>query len=168
MRNVYICEIFSCYSGYQSVFLLELCTFSQPNKRVGFKRTTTLHILHSTHLCQHVVPCTIHRTATGAGNATSHHVPLPWKKGGELRGGGKRPNNHQRKQGRLDTERVPCITGSYGVQSKCNKEGQDNNLLVAMKQEVCARSLLAVREGKKTEGKEKSIFRQTKIILSLI
>lgn len=26
-RNVYICEIFSCYSGYQSVFLLDLCTF---------------------------------------------------------------------------------------------------------------------------------------------
>ncbi len=67
-------------------FLLELCTFSQPNKHVGFKRTTTLHILHSTHLCQHVVPCTIHRTATGAGNATSHPVPLPLNKGGELRG----------------------------------------------------------------------------------
>lgn len=96
---------------------------------------------------------------------TSHYLG---KKGGELRGGGKRPNNHQCKQGRLDTERVPCITGSYGVQSKCNKEGQDNNLLVAMKQEVCARSLLAEREGKKTEGKEKSIFLQTKIILSLI
>lgn len=85
-RNVYICEIFSCYSGYQSVFLLELCTFSQPNKHVGFKRTTTLHILHSTHLCQHVVPCTIHRTATGAGNATSHPVPLPLNEGGEPRG----------------------------------------------------------------------------------
>lgn len=74
-RNVYICEIFSCYSGYQSVFLLDLCTFSQPNKCVGLKRTTILHILHSTPLCQHVVPCTIHRTATGAGNATSHSVP---------------------------------------------------------------------------------------------
>lgn len=55
-RNVYICETFSCYSGYQSVFLLDLCTFSQPNKHVGFKRTTTLHILHSTHLCQHDGP----------------------------------------------------------------------------------------------------------------
>lgn len=78
-----------------SVFFLELCTFSQPNKQVVLKRTTTLRILHSTHLCQQVVPCTIHRTATGAGNATSHRVPLPLRKGGELRGGGKRPNNHQ-------------------------------------------------------------------------
>lgn len=70
-----------------------------------------------------LVPCTIHRTATGAGNATSHPVPLPLNKGGKLRGGGKHPNNHQCKQGPLDTDRVPCITGSYGVQSKCNKGG---------------------------------------------
>lgn len=44
-----------------------------------------------------MVPCTIHRTATGAGDATSHPVPLPLSKGGKLRGGGKHPNSHQRK-----------------------------------------------------------------------
>lgn len=76
-------------------FLLELCTFSQPSKHVGFKRTTTLHVLHSTHLCQHMVPCTIHRTATGAGNATSHPVPHALSECGELKGGGKHPINHQ-------------------------------------------------------------------------
>lgn len=132
-RNVYICEIFSCYSGYQSVFLLELCTFSQPNKHVGFKRTTTLHLLHSTHLCQHVDPCTIHRTATGAGNATSHSVPLPVKKGGELGKEASVPTTTSASRARWTLKGHPALQEAMVCSQSATKEGQDNNLLVAMK-----------------------------------
>lgn len=132
-RNVYICEIFSCYSGYQSLSLLELCTFSQPNKHVGFKRTTTLHILHSTHLCQHMVPCTIHRTAAGVGNATatlSHFLQTregSWGKEGSI------PTTTSAIRARWTLKGYPALQEAMVCSQSAIKEGQDNNLLVAMK-----------------------------------
>lgn len=134
MRNVYICEIFSCYSGYQSVFLLDLCTFSQPNKCVGLKRTTTLHILHSTPLCQHVVPCTIHRTATGAGNATSHSAPRPFcTKAGSWQEMASIPTTTSARRARWTPTGYPALQEAMVCSQSATKEGQDNNLLVAMK-----------------------------------
>lgn len=133
-RNVYICEIFSCYSGYQSVFFLDLCTFSQPNKCVGLKRTTILHILHSTPLCQHMVPCTIHRTATGAGNATSHSVPRPFcTKAGSWQEMASIPTTTSASRARWTPTGYPALQEAMVCSQSATKEGQDNNLLVAMK-----------------------------------
>lgn len=134
-RNVYICEIFSCYSGYQSVSLLELCTFSQLNKHVGFKRTTTLHTLHSTHLCQHVVPCTIHRTATGAGNATSHPglSRSLWTREGSWGEEASIPTTTSASRARWTLKGYPALQEAMVCSQSATKEGQDNNLLVAMK-----------------------------------
>lgn len=134
MRNVYICEIFSCYSGYQSVFLLDLCTFSQPNKCVGLKRTTILHILHSTPLCQHVVPCTIHRTATEAGNVTSHSVPRIFcTKARSWQEMANTPTTTSASRARWTPMGYPALQEAMVCSQSATKEGQDNNLLVAMK-----------------------------------
>lgn len=133
MRYVYICEIFSCYSGLP-VSLRIMHFFLQPNKHLGFKRTTKLHILHSTHLCQHVVPRTIHRTATGAGNATSRRIPLPQTNGRGTEGRGQASRKTtSASRARWTRKGHPALQEAMVCSQSATKEGQDNNLLVAMK-----------------------------------
>lgn len=134
MRNVYICEIFSCYSGYQSVFLLDLCTFLQPNKRVGFKRTTTLRILHSTHLCQQLwslVQYTARRLGLVTLCATLFRSLSP-KEGsrGEL---ASIPTTTSARRAGWTLIGYPALQEAMVCSQSATKEGQDNNLLVAMK-----------------------------------
>jgi len=74
--------------------------------------TTTLLIVHLTPLCRQAL---VQYTALQAGRY--HHWRWP---------------SLLLQQGQ-DTCRGPCSKGSYSVLQQCNKEVQDNNLLVAMK-----------------------------------
>lgn len=99
--------------------------------RTSSHRTTQSTAQHNTAgLKPHACTC-MHACLPAAGETWQH------------RGEGV-PRGALAQGGRWTQEGVPCRTGSYRVPSQCNIEGQDNNLLVAMKYEVWARSLLAV------------------------
>lgn len=90
--NVYICVIFSCYSGYQSVCSRQMHFCNRANVR--FKSTTTLHIVHLTPLCQQWSP--VQYTALQPGPVPPD--PLPTLIWGPVWEGGL-PSSHRCKEG---------------------------------------------------------------------
>lgn len=134
MRNVYICEIFSCYSGYPSVFLFRLMHFFATEQTWVFMRTTTLRILHSTHLCQQVwslVQYTALRLGLVTFCATLFRSLSP-KEGtwGEL---ASIPTTTSARRAGWTLIGYPALQEAMVCSQSATKEGQDNNLLVAMK-----------------------------------
>lgn len=118
----------------------------------GEQCTTTLHNVHSTPMCQHGCPCTIHRTQrTWAPVRRRHHTttldptrtPTLWgepsrgmgdlererEEGGSTWGGFPRPG---RFRGVGHREGDPAVQEAIVCHHSAIR-GQDNNLLVAMK-----------------------------------
>lgn len=93
--------------------------------------------LHSTlrvqPLCANQSPCTVHRTQQPGRYFLTKRFPGPRR----MQGVGHRKGDP------AGQEAIVCHHSAI--------RGQDNNLLVAMKQEVCAKSLLAVKERKRKE-----------------
>lgn len=128
--NVHIFVIFSCYSGYQSVSFfrhMHFCNWA----------TEWVQAHHYTSHCAFnptvptLVPCTIHRTAAGAGDTTLPH-PTPWIQGAPWEGVGVTVATGACR-GRWTRKGYPALQEAIVCSHSATKEGLHNNLLVAMK-----------------------------------
>ena len=127
--NVYIFVIFSCYSGYQSVSFFRHMHFrNRANVWVQAHHYTSHCAFNPT--VPTLVPCTIHRTAAGAGNATLPR-PTPRQKGAPREGVGVTVATGTRR-GRWTLKGYPALQEAIVCSHSATKEGLDNNLLVAM------------------------------------
>lgn len=132
-RNVYICEIFSCYSGYQSVFLLELCTFR--NRTNTWVSSAPLHF---TSCIQPICANTwslVQYTALRLGPVTLQATlsRFLWTKEGSWGEEASIPTTTSASRARWTLKGYPALQEAMVCSQSATKEGQDNNLLVAMK-----------------------------------
>lgn len=132
-RNVYICETFSCYSGYQSVFLLDLCTF---------RNRTNMWVsgapLYFTSCIQPICANTwslVQYTALQLGLVTLQANPFHtlWTKEGNRGEKASIPKTTSASRARWTLIGYPALQEAMVCSQSATKEGQDNNLLVAMK-----------------------------------
>lgn len=133
MQCLHLCNLF-CYSGYHSVFFkkrqMHLCN----RANVRFKRTTTLRNVHSAPLVPTLVPRTIHRTAAGVRTAVAPSLPDPPAPiSGVEASEGAAFQKPPAQGGCWTLQGYPAVTEAIVCSHSATNEGQDNNLLVAMK-----------------------------------